>query len=104
MPELASLGLLGAFDHVLISSEYGVRKPSPAFYGHLFAGGARADDFLMVGNDDRCDCHGASRAGIDSLYIDTEQSPPRTGPLPDNCREITSLHDILSLTGKLSRN
>ena len=104
MPELKALGLADAFDRILISSACGVRKPSPAFFGRLFMEGGSPDDFLMVGNDDQCDCHGASRAGIDSLYIATEQSPPRSMPLPSNCREIFSLPGILLLSEKLSQN
>ena len=48
----------------------------------------------MIGNDDVCDCRGAAAAGMDSLYIFTEQSPPRSGLLPENCREITRLQQV----------
>lgn len=102
LPELEALGLRDAFDRILISGAFGVRKPSPAFFGRLFTQAERPEDFLMVGNDDLCDCHGAARAGMDSLYIATEQSPPRTRPLPANCREIASLRDIPTLSAKLS--
>ena len=93
-PELRQLGLAEAFDHVLLSSEAGVRKPSPAFFALLAEHGAVPERTLMVGNDDVCDCRAAARAGIDSLYIRTAQSPPRTGPLPPRCREIRRLTDV----------
>ena len=102
LPELASLGLLKAFDHILISSSFGVRKPSPAFFGQLLAGGENPSDFLMVGNDDVCDCRGAARVGIDSLYIATEQSPPRCESLPRSCMEIADLREIPALSGRIS--
>ncbi len=102
LPELEALDILPLFDCVYISSCAGVRKPSPAFFGLLFDDGLSPSDCLMVGNDDVCDCHGAARAGMDSLYIVTEQTPPRRTPLPGRCREITSLMEILSLREKIS--
>ncbi|MBR6953625.1 MAG: HAD family hydrolase [Clostridia bacterium] len=102
LPELASLGLLKAFDHILISSSFGVRKPSPAFFGQLLAGGEDPSDFLMVGNDDGCDCRGAAQVGMDSLYIATEQSPPRCESLPRSCMEIADLREIPALSGRIS--
>ncbi len=114
-PELEQLGLDGLFDRILISSEFRVKKPSPAFFAKLWetgrpgaprrsgsrteAGGSgpcRPGTSLMIGNDDVCDCRGAAAAGMDSLYIRTEQSPEPVGPLPENCREIRSLREILN--------
>ena len=94
-PELRRLGISHAFDHVLISSECGVKKPSSAFFDRLWRLGLRPERSLMIGNDDRCDCRGAERAHMDSRYLRTEQSPPLSGPLPENCREIASLDAIL---------
>ncbi|MBO4837203.1 MAG: HAD family hydrolase [Clostridia bacterium] len=95
LPELKQLGLEACFDHIFLSSRYGVRKPSPAFFGLLRQAGMEPADCLMIGNDDACDCRGAAEAGMDSLYIRTEQSPPLSGPLPRNCRQIASLWDVL---------
>ena len=94
LPELKRLGLETCFDHIFLSSRYGFRKPSPAFFGLLPQAGMDPADCLMIGNDDVCDCRGAAEAGMDSLYIRTEQSPPLSGPLPRRCRQITSLRDI----------
>ena len=96
LPELRALGLDTAFDGMLLSSEAGVRKPSPAFFGLLekrFSVDPR--EALMIGNDEECDCRGAAQAGMDSLYIQTEQSPSPAGRLPENCRKIERLEEVL---------
>ena len=94
LPELEQLGIVGAFDRIFISSGAGVKKPSPAFFALLRENGFLPADSLMIGNDDVCDCRGAAAAGMDSLYIRTEQSPAPAGALPENCREITDLGQV----------
>ena len=96
MPELKMLGIDAAFDGLLLSSREGVKKPSPAFFA-LLSRRFRldADACLMIGNDDRCDCRGAAAAGMNSLYIRTEQSPAPSGPLPSNCRRIRRITDVM---------
>lgn len=95
-PELRKLGIESCFDFIFYSSREGVKKPSPVFFSKPLSVGLKAEESLMIGNDDICDCHGAAAAGMDSLYIFTEQSPKRTFPLPKNCREIKSLREILA--------
>ena len=97
-PELRSLGLYHRFDHILLSSDAGVKKPSPAFFGLLAGLGCRAEDSLMVGNDPVCDCGGAAAAGMDSAFIHTAQSPKGRAALPKNCRRIHSLAEILAIS------
>ena len=46
---------------------------------------------VMVGNDDQCDCWGAAKAGLDSFYVRTPQSPALTSPLPENCQELPKI-------------
>lgn len=94
-PELNLLGLGNAFDDVFISSEAGVKKPSPAFFALLSRAGMKPEETVMIGNDCVCDCQGAECAGMDSLYIHTRQSPPRVAPLPSRCREIRHITDLL---------
>lgn len=95
--ELQMTGLEGYFDGILLSSDAGFKKPSKEFY-HLLVEkfGAMPKESLMVGNDDVADCHGAAAVGMDSLYIYTEQSPKRVRPLPENCRKITDIREVLS--------
>ena len=95
VPELKYLGIHDLFDHILISSDHGVRKPSPAFFGALSDCGVRPETAVMVGNDDESDCRGAARFGMDSLYLSTAQSPPLSGPLPQNCCPIPGIATLL---------
>ena len=94
-PELRQLGLDAAFDALFISSDAGVKKPSPDFFRLLRQAGCVPEETVMVGNDVRCDCQGAADAGMDSFYIHTEQSPNRGLALPRGCREIAALSDLL---------
>lgn len=95
LPELKYLGIHDLFDQILISSDHGVRKPSPAFFGALMNIGVRPETAVMVGNDDESDCRGAARFGMDSLYLSTAQSPPLSGPLPQNCCPIPGISTLL---------
>ena len=97
IPELHRLGLAeGVFDAIFLSSDFGARKPSPVFFRAALArAGVRPADALMVGNDPNTDLRGAQSVGMESRYIHTLQSPPRGAPLPENCREITSLRELL---------
>ncbi|WP_236691738.1 HAD family hydrolase [Bifidobacterium aesculapii] len=91
-PELDLLGLTPLFDHIVISSEEGVRKPSPALYRIAMArAGAEASRMVMVGNDERSDIIGARAAGIDGIYMRTAISPPGA--------PRTSTHAVRSLDG-----
>ncbi|MCD7927392.1 MAG: HAD family hydrolase [Oscillospiraceae bacterium] len=97
-PELTALGLADYFDGILLSSEAGVKKPDPHFYRLLMERfHIQPEESLMTGNDDLADCHGAAAVGIDSCYIFTEQSPVRRQPLPDGCREISRILDVLTV-------
>ena len=53
----------------------------------------------MIGNDPVADIRGADAVGMESRYIHTWQSPLRNGPLPETCREIFSLTDLLNQHG-----
>lgn len=93
-PEICALGLDKYFDGVIISSVEGLKKPDVRLYRLALERFAlAASETVMVGNDDRADCHGAATAGLDSMYVYTEQSPKRTQPLPENCRELSEIAD-----------
>lgn len=94
-PELNLLGLTEYFDGILLSSEAGIKKPDPAFFHMLLSKyNLKPEESVMTGNDDIADCHGAAAAGLDSIYIYTAQSPKRTIPFPENCREITHMSQV----------
>ncbi|MBT1169704.1 HAD family hydrolase [Bifidobacterium sp. SO4] len=91
-PEMELLELAGAFNRIVISSEEGVRKPSPEIFNRALAReGLRPDQVVMVGNDSVSDIAGARAAGIDGIYLRTAISPPDD---PAVCPEA-----VLSLTG-----
>lgn len=67
--EIAECGLTDAFDGVLISSECGVRKPDPAFFGMLFDKyGIDKRTAVMVGDDKENDVGGAEGFGIKGVW------------------------------------
>ena len=73
--ELDLLGLTPAFDGIILSSDVGVKKPSVEIFeiaSKRF--GIKTEDSVYVGNDMRDDILGATRAGIRTVYIETEQS------------------------------
>lgn len=95
LPEVQSLGLERYFDGIIISSCEGLKKPDSGLY-HLALEryGLDPAQTVMVGNDDQADCWGAANAGLDSMYVYTEQSPKRTKPLPVNCRLLNQIGDV----------
>ena len=97
VPELRSLGLLdGVFDGIFLSSDFGMKKPAAAFFSAaLEQAGLSADEVLMIGNDPAADICGAASVGMESRYIHTWQSPPRGMPMPESCREIVTLEELL---------
>lgn len=71
-PELEDCSLAKSFDHVLISSEEGIRKPNKAFFERACVlVPCTAQSALMVGNEEVNDIQGAGRAGIDAFYLHT---------------------------------
>ncbi len=77
VPELRGLGLLDAFDGIVISSDVGVKKPDPAILRTLLERyGLEAGECLMVGNEQGCDVAVAHAVGMDALYLQTETSQP----------------------------
>ncbi|KAB8288435.1 haloacid dehalogenase-like hydrolase [Bifidobacterium ramosum] len=75
-PELDLLGLADAFDRIVISSEEGVRKPSPELFRRAMEReGLQPSQVVMIGNDERSDILGARSAGIDGIYLRTAISP-----------------------------
>ena len=95
-PELTLLGLEPFLDGSILSSEVGRKKPDPAFF-HMMMEKYELDpaETVMVGNDDQCDCWGAAKAGLDSFYVCTSQSPELTSPLPENCQGLEKIADLV---------
>ena len=79
--ELRHLGLGEQLDGIYISSDYGCRKPDLRFYRALLEE-QKLDpkNCLMIGNDLETDIAGAKNAGLDTLYMHTNLTPPQQRP------------------------
>lgn len=100
--EIDALGLTSLFDGIILSSEVGVKKPSADIFRIAFERfNLSPTECIYVGNDMRDDVLGASRAGIPSVYIHTEQSGKYDGPLPEPTHKVRDhaelAHLLLSL-------
>ncbi len=97
--ELHTTGLYDLFDGIVLSSDIGVKKPSPEAFNIAFEKlGISAENSIYVGNDMRDDVLGASNVGMKTVYIQTEQSgsyPELSLPEPiyrvSNHREMKEL-------------
>jgi putative hydrolase of the HAD superfamily len=75
--ELRHLGLEEPFDGIYISSDHGCRKPDLRFFQTLLKEqDLDPEKCLMIGNDRRTDIAGAKAAGLDTLYMHTNITPP----------------------------
>lgn len=75
--ELRHLELGAQFDGIYLSSDYGYRKPDIRFFRALLD--ERKLDpsrCLMIGNDRETDIAGARAAGLATLYMHTNLTPP----------------------------
>ncbi len=75
--ELRHLGLGEQLDGIYISSDYRCRKPDGRFFRALLEEQKLAPDkCLMIGNDLHTDIAGAKAAGLATLYMHTNLTPP----------------------------
>lgn len=75
--ELHMLEIVQYFDGIMISSEYGVKKPDIRFFEILLDTYCLDPrESIMIGNDALCDIEGAKQAGMDTCYIHSNISPP----------------------------
>ncbi len=78
--ELSMLDIEKYFDGILISSDYGIKKPECGFFKILLKKyGLKPEESIMIGNDSICDIAGAKKAGIDTYYIHSNISPEYIG-------------------------
>jgi putative hydrolase of the HAD superfamily len=74
LPEIKAVGLDGYFDPLIISAHYGFRKPDARLIEKaLDAMKLRADEVICIGNDMYRDINGASRLGIKTIFVDSNQ-------------------------------
>ncbi|ALX48882.1 HAD family hydrolase [Lentibacillus amyloliquefaciens] len=88
------------FEHIVISGAFGKGKPDPSIFDHaLELLSVEKDEVLMVGDNPSSDILGASRAGIQSVWINHHKYDP--GEInPDY--EIARLSGVLDVVGRIS--
>jgi len=84
-PELKAVGLLGCFDPIMVSGDFGYRKPDRRlFKAALDAMGMEASEVLFVGNDMYRDVHGAQKVGMKAVFFKSNQgAQEKAGVSPD---------------------
>lgn len=89
--ELRHLGLGEEFDEIYISSDYGFRKPDVRFFRALIEEqGLDPEKCLMIGNDRQTDMAGAKAAGLATLYMHTDLTPPDQDEADPNMKPGTT--------------
>ena len=74
LPEMKAVGLVGYFDPIIISAYYGFRKPDTRLMAKaLDTMKLLPTEVICVGNDMVRDIYGASRLGIKTIFIDSNQ-------------------------------
>jgi len=84
-PELNAVGLSGYFDPVIISGDFGYRKPDERlFTAALSAMKLDPSEVLFVGNDMYRDVYGAQRLGMKTVFFKSNQgTQEKDGVKPD---------------------
>lgn len=73
-PELRAVGIHGHFSPVIVSGDFGFRKPDPRLFQAALDGlGLRPDEVLFVGDDMYRDVYGAKQMGIKTIYFASRQ-------------------------------
>jgi len=74
VPELNAVGLLGLFDPIVISGNFGFRKPDPRLFENaLTIMQMKPTDVLFVCNDIYRDVYGAQKLGIKTVFFQSNQ-------------------------------
>jgi putative hydrolase of the HAD superfamily len=85
VPELYAVGLAGFFDPIIVSGNFGYRKPDPRlFVNALTAMELEPSEVLFVGNDMYRDVYGAQRVGMKTVFFKSNQgTQEKEGVKPD---------------------
>ena len=85
LPEMEAVGLRKYFDPIIVSGNYGYRKPDARLFYHALDGLAvRPEQALFLGNDLYRDIYGAQQVGMKAIHITYQQSsPPEQNITPD---------------------
>jgi putative hydrolase of the HAD superfamily len=97
--ELHKVDLLDYFDPIVISGDYGYRKPDRRLFQFaLDEMGVAAENAVYVGNDMHRDIFGAREAGMTTVLFESDQGTSAyLDCVPDY--RITDLRDLLKILG-----
>jgi len=74
LPEMKAVGLNGYFEPIIISANYGFRKPDTGLFGKaLDTMKLISAEVICVGNDMYRDIYGASQLDIKTIFVDSNQ-------------------------------
>jgi len=74
IPELNAVGLSGYFSPIIISGEFGYRKPDERLFSTALSDmKMKPSEVLFVGNDMYRDVYGAQRLGIKTIFFKSNQ-------------------------------
>ncbi len=85
LPEMRAVGIDGYFDPIIVSGDFGYRKPDARlFSAALDALGVGAENALFVGNDMFRDVYGAAQQGLKTVFFASNQGNQQAeGVKPD---------------------
>jgi putative hydrolase of the HAD superfamily len=97
--ELHKVGLLDYFDPIIVSGDYGYRKPDRRLFQLALDGiGVAAEHAMYVGNDMHRDIFGAREVGMKTVMFDSDQGTKvHLDCVPDYT--ITDFRDLLKILG-----
>ncbi len=73
-PELRAVGIHGHFKPIIVSGDFGFRKPDPRLFQAALDGlGLGPEEALFVGDDMYRDVYGARRMGLKTIYFASRQ-------------------------------
>ena len=76
VPELRAVGLLNYFNPIIVSGDYGYRKPDPRlFQKALDVLQVQPQQALFLGNDVYHDIFGAQQVGMKAILVSSDQGP-----------------------------
>jgi putative hydrolase of the HAD superfamily len=74
LPEMRAVGIEGYFDPIIVSGDFGYRKPDPRlFTAALTALRVSPENVLFVGNDMFRDVYGAAQCGMKTVFFSSNQ-------------------------------
>ena len=101
LPEIRAVGLEDYFDPIIISADYGFRKPDPRlFLKALEVMSLTPEEVVFVGNDMYRDIYGASMLGIKTIFFASKQGNQTYEGISPNY-VVTQFGDVLKIVESL---